>query len=185
MQQMLPVTSGPSGPRRGSNGSSTGGGGARLSSRLDQFLLACCVAATCFLLWRLHSFSGLALVHGSRSGGISVISTTTVNSAGKGAKGAVMTKLVIDKNGKAKSTTVTRDDSGLSVTVLSDEDGVAEGGGAARLRYRQQQLQRVAERRRQQLERDQQLYPGLPRDFDAPVMLNCGSRDQTACGCRC
>eukprot|EP00887_Chlorella_sp_A99_P002549 scaffold6.g2549.t1 len=165
---MLPVTTGPSGPRRGGNGAGSGAARQQRLGYTDQFLLACCVAATCFLLWRLHSFSGAGLgaVHGRAAGGISVISTTTV---GKGKGGAVVTELVIDKDGKAKSTTVTQDDSGLSVTVLSDEEEA--GLGSAALEYRLQQQQRAAERRRQQQERDQQLYPGLPRGFDAQAYL--------------
>lgn len=163
---MLPVTAGPAGSGRRSSSSTV-----RPANHLDQLLLACCVIATCFLVWRLHSFSGIGgagglLPHHDESGGISVISSTTVNGAG------AFTELIVDRNGKAKQTTVTRDDSGLSVTVLSDEeDGIGGSNRAARSKHRRQQQQRAAERRRQQQERDQQLYPGLPRDFDAQIYL--------------
>lgn len=139
---MLPVTS-PSAPYK--RGGAYRHGGMRWSR--DGWLVAMFSLAAVFLLYR-------GINYANRTPGVTtVISTTQVLRKDS----AVYTELVIDKDGKSQSTTVTSGESGVKVTVV-------EGGkGLASLR----QEAAAAQQQQQQ----QQQYPGLPKDFDAQAYL--------------
>lgn len=128
---MLPVTAPSSGIRRG--GSHRHGGG-RWGGR-DGWLLGMFAVAAVFLLYRGLNYAG------RQQPGVTTVTTQVLSK-----DSAVVTELVIDKDGKKQSTTVTSGDKGVQVTVVEGAKGVAS--------------------LRQQM---QQQYPGLPKDFDAQV----------------
>jgi hypothetical protein len=122
-------------------------GGMRWSR--DGWLLAMFSVAAVFLLYR-------GITYANRTPGVTtVISTTQVLRKDS----AVYTELVIDKDGKSQSTTVTSGESGVKVTVV-------EGGKGSLASLRQQEAAAASQQQQQQ-------YPGLPKDFDAQVSWAC------------
>ena len=197
-----------------------GAGGGHLR-HLDRLLVTLCLLASVTLLYRCLAFTGglplLGVGGGASStsssrGGATVISTTVHHQGlGGGARGGssrggnVVTELVIDSNGRTRSTTVTDEAEGLSITVLGSGSGGSRsgggGGGDASLRSRRASLRQAAVQRQavaaaaalaagdpghhqqggqqQRKAEDAGAYPGLPRDFDTQVR-----RRVAACCCR-
>lgn len=159
---------------------------------VDRALLTLCLLASLLLLYRCLAVTG-GLLPGAGAGvaaaaaGATVISTTTtVRGGGDGATAAasgVVTELVVDRFGQARSTTVTRSEGGTTITVT----GSAEGAGAA-LRARRGTLRggggsggstarrsgraaiaAAAAARARGRQHGPRAFPGLPADFDAQV----------------
>ena len=161
---MLPITQ-PSAPYPGRKGHGRHGGGLRWSR--DGVLLLLLALAGLFVLYR-------GINYASRTPGVTtVISTTQVLRKDS----AVYTELVVDKDGKTQSTTVTSGEAGVKVTVV---EGGGAGLAAASLRTQQQggagAASQQAAAAAQQQQQQQQQYPGLPIDFDAQVRGCAGGR---------
>ncbi|PSC70539.1 alternative oxidase [Micractinium conductrix] len=161
-------------PRRLPCGSDGGGGGVPRASaawHLDRLLVTLCLLASVTLLYRCIVFTGGLLPLG---GSATVITTAT---AGDGSAAGVITELTVDRFGRARSTTFTQGDTGMSITVMGGGSGGRRGrraglrtaGGAAAAAKAAVAAHGDAAGNSQTDE--PQAFPGLPADFDPQAYL--------------
>ncbi|KAL4423672.1 hypothetical protein ABPG75_000973 [Micractinium tetrahymenae] len=119
--------------------------------------------------------------------GATVISTTTTvhgGSGGAAAASGVVTELVVDRFGRARSTTVARSEGGTTITVTGSSAGAAaaalrgrraalRGGSGSSGARRSGRAAIAAAAAAKGLERQHgpKAFPGLPADFDAQTYL--------------
>jgi hypothetical protein len=145
---------------------------------LDRLLVTLCLLASVTLLYRCLVFTGglLPLYSGGAAAGATIVSTTVRNARGPN----VVTELVIDRQGRTHSTTVTQDERGMSITVLGSgaslhgrraalRRAAAERSAGAAAALDAQPAGQRQQRQQQQHADEPEAYPGLPRDFDAEV----------------
>ncbi len=175
-------------------------GGFGAGHSVDRTLLTLCLLASLLLLYRCIVVTGGLLPGGgagaaaAAAAGATVISTTTTVHGGSGGAAAaaasgVVTELVVDRFGRARSTTVTRSEAGTTITVTGSGGAAAaalrgrraalhggSSGGSTARRSGRAAIAAAAAARGRGRQHGPKAFPGLPADFDAQVGAGCTLR---------